>query len=137
MFKFLKDKLKSWTEKVANAPQDESSTPVSEEIKEDLTKTPEIKEESKQIIEEIKEIKKEKKKKELPKQKEKTDKEKDEIINKLFDDIDMRVLTLKNLKKSIKDFPIPLKIILQESTVFFGINIGHLSISQSIRTDTW
>ncbi len=80
MFKFLKDKLKSWTEKVANAPQDESSTPVSEEIKEDLTKTPEIKEESKQIIEEIKEIKKEKKKKELPKQKEKTDKEKDEII---------------------------------------------------------
>jgi len=46
--------------------------------------------------------------------------EKDEKIKNLFDDIDIRILTLKNIKNSIKNFPIPIKILLQEAVVFLN-----------------
>jgi len=69
MFKFLKDKLKSWTEKIASAPQEEeSATPIPEESK------PEIKEE---IVEE-----KSEKKQRSPEKKETSQKPKKEKVEK-------------------------------------------------------
>lgn len=47
-------------------------------------------------------------------------KEKDEKIAGLFDDIDLRVLTLENIKNSIKDFPVPIRIVLEEAVVFLN-----------------
>lgn len=46
--------------------------------------------------------------------------EKDEKISGLFNDIDIRVLTLENIKNSIMNFPIPITIMLQESIVFLN-----------------
>lgn len=47
-------------------------------------------------------------------------KEKDERISGLFNDIDVRNLSLENIKNSIKNFPIPIKTMLQESIVFLN-----------------
>jgi len=45
---------------------------------------------------------------------------KDEKIKALFDDIDTRVLTLDGIKKSIKDFPVPVMIMLREAEAFLN-----------------
>jgi len=46
--------------------------------------------------------------------------EKDDKIKALFDDIDVRVLTLESAKKSVKNFPIPTMIMLRESETFLN-----------------
>ena len=46
--------------------------------------------------------------------------ERDERIKNCIEDMDLRVLTLKNVKDSVKNFPIPIMTILQESKVFLN-----------------
>lgn len=46
--------------------------------------------------------------------------EKDEKIKTLFDDIDVRILTLDGIKKSIKNFPVPIVLVLKEAEVFLN-----------------
>lgn len=47
-------------------------------------------------------------------------KEKNDKIKALFDDIDVRVLTLESIRNSIKNFPVPIMIMLREAEVFLN-----------------